>query len=81
LHCVVAVGGLSADGSRWITCRPNFFLPVRVLAGLFRRLFLAGLGKAFDAKKLTFCGRLEPLGDRRIFLRHLAPARKADWCV
>src|SRR5882672_2226790 len=81
LHCVVAGGGLSADGSRWITCRPNFFLPVRVLARLFRRLFFADLEKAFDAKKLTFCGRLEPLGDRRVFLRHLAPARRADWWV
>ena len=81
LHCVVAGGGLSADGSRWITCRPNFFLPVRVLARLFRRLFLAGLENAFDAKKLTFCGRLAPLGDRRVFLRHLAPARNADWWV
>ena len=50
LHCVVAGGGLSADGSRWIACRPNFFLPVRVLARLFRRLFLALLEKAFDAK-------------------------------
>ena len=69
LHCVVAGGGLSADGSRWITCRPNFFLPIRVLARLFRRLFLADLETAFDAKKLTFCGRLEPLGDRRVFRR------------
>src|SRR6266403_3685548 len=81
LHCVVAGGGLSGDGSRWIACRSTFFLPVRVLARLFRRLFLASLEKAFDAQKLTFCGRLEPLGDRRVFLRHLAPARKADWWV
>ena len=88
LHCVVAGGGLSgkpapaeAGDSRWIACRPNFFLPVRVLARLFRRLFLAGLVKAFDATKLTFCGRLEPLRDRRAFQRHLAPARKMEWCV
>ena len=81
LHCVVAGGGLSADGSRWITCRPNFFLPVRVLARLFRRLFLAFLEKAFDAKKLTFYGHLQPLRDRPAFQRHLAPARKAEWCV
>jgi hypothetical protein len=81
LHCVVAGGGLSADGSRWIACRPNFFLPVRVLARLFRRLFLASLEKAFDAKKLTFYGPLQPLCDRRAFQRHLAPARKANWCV
>jgi len=81
LHCVVAGGGLAADVSRWIACRPNFFLPVRVLARLFRRLFLAFLEKAFDAKKLTFYGRLQPLRDRPAFQRHLAPARKAEWCV
>ena len=80
-HCVVAGGGLSGDGSRWIACRPNFFLPVRVLARLLRRLFLASLQKAFDDNKLTFCGRLEPLRDRHAFQRHLAPARKAEWWV
>jgi hypothetical protein len=81
LHCVVAGGGLSGDGSRWIACRPTFFLPVRVLARLFRRRFLASLEKAFDAKKLTFYGRWEPLRDRRAFQHHLAPARKAEWWV
>jgi hypothetical protein len=81
LHCVVAGGGLSGDGSRWIACRPTFFLPVPVLARLFRRLFLASLQKGFDAKKLTFYGPLQPLYDRRAFQRHLAPARKAQWWV
>jgi hypothetical protein len=81
LHCVVAGGGLSGDGSRWIACRPNFFLPVRVLARLFRRLFLTSLEKAFDAKKLTFYRHLEPLRDRRAFQRHLAPARNVEWWV
>jgi hypothetical protein len=81
VHCVVAGGGLSADGSRWIACRPTFFLPVRVLSRLFRRLFLASLEKAFDANKLTFCGRLEPLRDRRAFQRHLAPTRTTEWSV
>jgi hypothetical protein len=81
LHCVVTGGGLAPDGSRWIACRPNFFLPVRVLARLFRRLFLAALERAFDAKKLTFYGCLEPLRDPRAFQRYLAPARKAEWCV
>src|SRR5208282_4253993 len=66
LHCVVAGGGLSGDGNRWIACRPAFFLPVRVLARLFRRLFLASLEKAFDAKKLAFHGRLEPGAPSRI---------------
>jgi len=69
---------LSPDGSHWIACRPNFFLPVRVLAPLFRRLFLAALEKAFDAKKLTFYGSLAPLRDGRAFRRYLAPARKAE---
>src|ERR1700751_556995 len=81
LHCVVAGGGLSPDGSRWVACRPNFFLPGCVLARLFRRLFLASLEKAFDAKKLPFYGSLEPLPDRRAFQRYHAPAGKAEWCV
>jgi hypothetical protein len=81
LHCVVAGGGLSRDGSRWIACRRNFFLPVRVLARLFRRLFLASLEQAFNANKLVFYRRLELLRDRRVFQRHLAAARKAEWCV
>jgi Putative transposase/Transposase zinc-binding domain len=81
LHCVVAGGGLSTDRTRWIACRPNFFLPVRVLARLFRRLFLEAVEKAFDADKLTFSGTLEPLRDRGAFLRQLAPARRAEWVV
>jgi len=81
LHCVVAGGGLAPDGSRWIPCRPGFFLPVRVLAKLFRRLFLECLRHAFDTGKLKFFHALEPLRERRLFLRHLAPARKAAWVV
>jgi hypothetical protein len=81
LHCVVAGGGLSADGTRWISCRRNFFLPVRVLARLFRRLFLEYLEKAFDADKLSFFGALAPFRDRRVLLRHLRPVRKSKWVV
>ena len=65
LHCVVPGGGLSPDGSRWIACRPGFFLPVRVLSRLFRRLFLEDLEKAFDAGELRFFAALEPLRERR----------------
>src|SRR4029077_4079713 len=54
LHCVVAGGGLSPDGTRWISCRPRYFLPVPVLSCLFRRLFLGYLQKAFDAGHLEF---------------------------
>ena len=81
LHCVVAGGGLSPNGTRWISCRPNFFLPVRVLARLFRRLFLDHLVKAFDAGELQFFSSLEPLWGRHAFLRFLAPARKTEWMV
>jgi putative transposase/transposase-like zinc-binding protein len=81
LHCVVPGGGLSPDGSQWISCRPGFFLPVRVLSRLFRRLFLKYLIKAFDAGKLEFFSSLEPLREQRAFLRHLAPARATEWVV
>jgi Putative transposase len=81
LHCVVPGGGLSPDGSRWIACRPGFFLPVRVLSRLFRRLFLEYLDKAFDAGKLNCFSSLEALRDRRTFRRFLASARKSEWVV
>jgi Transposase zinc-binding domain/Putative transposase len=81
LHCVVAGGGLSPDGTRWISCRPRYFLPVPVLSCLFRRLFLGYLQKAFDAGHLEFFSSLEPLRERRAFLRYLAPLRRAKWVV
>lgn len=81
LHCVVSGGGLSPDGSRWISCRPGFFLPVRVLGRLFRRLFLEYLQKAFETGKLRFFSSLASLCERRAFLRRLAPARKTAWVV
>ena len=61
VHCVVPGGGLSLDGTRWIGCRPGFFLPVRVLSRLFRRLFLDELRAAFDAGELGFFGDLAGL--------------------
>lgn len=81
LHCVVPGGGLSPDGARWIACRPGFFLPVRVLSRLFRRLCLTQLHAAFDAGALQFFASLESLRDRAAFLQHLAPARRAEWVV
>jgi hypothetical protein len=81
LHCVVPGGGLSPDGTQWISCRPGFFLPVRVLSRLFRRLFLEYLIKAFDTGKLEFFSSWEALRERRAFLRHLAPTRVIEWVV
>ena len=81
LHCVVPGGGLSPDGTQWISCQAGFFLPVRVLSRLFRRLFLEYLLKAFDAGKLEFFSSLESLRDRSSFLDYLAPLREAEWVV
>ncbi|WP_264997195.1 transposase, partial [Komagataeibacter xylinus] len=75
VHMIVPGGGLSPDGQRWISSRPAFLLPVRVLGKLFRRLFLTRLLALFDADRLVFRGQLAPLADRRTFLRYLAPVR------
>ena len=81
LHCLVPGGGLSVDGERWISCRPGFFLPVRVLSRLFRRLFLEQLQRAFDAGDLHFYHALEELQAPAAFARDLAPVRKTEWVV
>ncbi len=81
LHCVIPGGGLSPDGTRWISCRPGFFLPVRVLSRLFRRLFLKYLEKAFDSGRLHFFGSLEPLRDAHEFRSFIAPLKETEWVV
>ena len=82
VHCVVTGGGLSADHERWISGkRPDFFVPVRVLSRLFRRLFLAAVEEAFLAGQLQFSGLLESLSDPSAFARYLRPLRKAEWVV
>jgi hypothetical protein len=81
VHCVVPGGGLSLDGSRWIACRSGFFLPVRVLSKLFRRLFLKELQAAFDAGKLGFFGALARLGSPTAFACRLRALRGVDWVV
>lgn len=81
IHMIVPGGGIAPDGDRWISSRPAFLLPVRVLGALFRRLFLTRLLALHDADKLAFFGQLAHLADRRAFLRHLAPVRKKRWVV
>ena len=81
IHCLVPGGGLSSDGTRWVSCRPGFFLSVRVLSRLFRRLFLEKLGAAFEAGKLGFFGALAGLADRAVFGRRLAELRRREWVV
>lgn len=81
IHMIVPGGGVSPDGSRWISSRPAFLLPVRVLGKLFQRLFLTRLQALHDAGRLGFFGSIAHLTDRRAFLRHLAPVRKKRWVV
>jgi rubrerythrin len=81
VHGVVPGGGLSLDGERWIACRPGFFLPVRVLSRLFRRLFLDKLGDAHRAGKLRFFGEHHALAKAKTFTDWLKPLRQIDWVV
>jgi hypothetical protein len=81
LHMIVPGGGISADGTRWISSGAAFLLPVRVLGKLFRRLFLARLIAIHDARRLAFFGTLAHLADRRAFLRQLSPVRSKRWVV
>ena len=81
LHCIVPGGGLSMDNKRWVACRSGFFLPVRVLSRLFRRLFLEQLDQAHLDGQLTFHGNHAELSDRASFDRYLQPTRRVDWVV
>src|SRR5262249_18870880 len=81
LHCVVPGGGLAPDGSRWVSCRPGFFLPVRVLSRLFRGQFLAFLEDAFRQNQLRLHGQLEGVADVRAFPRLAEELRAEEWVV
>ena len=81
VHMIVPGGGISLDGQRWVSCRPGFFLPVRVLSRLFRRLFLEKLVAAHQAGRLSFFGDNSQLADAQSFAAFLAPLRKAEWVV
>jgi putative transposase len=81
VHMIVPGGGISPDGQRWVSCRPGFFLPVRVLSRLFRRLFLEKLVAIHQAGRLSFFGEHTELADAQSFAAYLAPLRKAEWVV
>jgi Putative transposase/Transposase zinc-binding domain len=81
IHCLVPGGGLSLDGTRWVSCRPGFFLAVRVLSRLFRRLFLEYLQASFEAGELAFFGGLAVLAGKIAFTRRLAELRRVKWVV
>ena len=79
IHMIVPGGGLSADGDRWVASRPGFFLPVRVLSRLFRRLFLSQLSAAHAEGRLAFFGTLETLAAPRAFAAFVKWQRRAEW--
>ena len=81
VHMIVPGGGIALDGTRWISSRPAFLLPVRVLGKLFRRLFLTRLIQLHEAGRLAFFGSAMHLAERHAFMRHLAPVRKKRWVV
>ena len=81
LHCIVPGGGVSPAGDRWVRCRPNFFLPVRVLSRLFRRLFLSRLAELHAAGELQFFGDLAELADKARFDEYLALLLAVEWVV
>jgi hypothetical protein len=81
VHMIAPGGGISLDGEKWVACRPGFFLPVRVLSRLFRRLFLEKLVTAHTAGRLQFFGALANLTDPTAFEQYLLPSRRVEWVV
>ncbi|MFL5252769.1 MAG: IS91 family transposase, partial [Rhodopila sp.] len=81
LHMIVPGGGFSLDGNRWVACRPNFLLSVRVLSRLFRRLLLEKLAAAYAAGELQFFGNHAELAHANAFTAYLAPLRESEWVV
>jgi hypothetical protein len=81
VHMIVPGGGFSLDGQRWIACRSKFFLPVRVLSRLFRRLFIEGLFAAHAEGRLILLGEHAGLADAKAFKAFLKPFRRSEWVV
>jgi hypothetical protein len=81
IHMIVPGGGISLDGTRWVSSRASFLLPVRVLSKLFRRLFLTRLLEIYTAGEINFFGGQAGLRDRRAFLRLIAKMRQKNWVV
>ena len=81
VHCIVPGGGISMDGTHWVRCKPGFFLPVRVLSRLFRRLLCDQLIDAHHAGQLHFFGQHQALADAQAFTDYIQPSRRIDWVV
>jgi hypothetical protein len=81
VHCVVPMGGLSPDGTRWIHARRRFFLPIPVLRKLFRGKLVAGLRDAGRDGRLDFPGTLAPLKPEAAFRAFLRSLYRQTWVV
>jgi hypothetical protein len=81
VHCVVPGGGPSLDGTCWVSCRPGFFLPVRVLSRLYRRLFLESLQAAFEVGALGFFGDLAHVREPAAFAKLIGEMSQIEWVV
>lgn len=81
VHCIVPGGGIALDGKQWVACKPGFFLPVRVLSKLFRRLFLEQLDNTYQSNRLQFNGSLSVLQHSKQFDDALVSARQQNWVV
>lgn len=81
VHCIVPGGGLSPDGTQWVSCPAGFFLPLGVLRQVFRGKFLEKLRRAYAKGELQFHGELEGLDDREAFEAHLRPTLARKWVV
>ena len=81
VHCIVPGGGISIENDQWVNCKPGFFLPVRVLSRLFRRLFLERLGNAYNNGELKFYGQQQALANPQAFAAWLKPLREIEWVV
>jgi Putative transposase/Transposase zinc-binding domain len=81
VHCIVPAGGIAPNGKEWVRCSPNFFLPVRVLSRIFRRLFTERLVALHRARELKFFGNLTRLGTADAFTTYVAVQRKREWVV
>jgi Putative transposase/Transposase zinc-binding domain len=81
VHMIVPGGGFSLDGKRWISCRPSYLFPVKVLSALFRRLLLEKLLAAHAAGELQFFAKHARLTDSKVFAAYLRPLRNRKWVV
>ncbi len=81
IHCIVTGGGLSFDNKKWISTKPEFFIPVKILSQVFRGKFLDYLKQAYESGRLRFDGQISPLKEKSKFKKLLNGLYRQDWHV